>query len=232
MSKKLGILGGMGPEATASLFERIVKKTPAKSDQEHIDITIFNDPSIPDRTSFLLGCEGAEDFTVPLKIKIKQLEELGCEVIAIPCSTSHVRYNSIASTLTKATLLHMPRIAAHAAKRLGAISAGILATDGTIQFELYQNALLEANIHPSIPSQETQEQVMEIIYSYVKAGKTVPEELKANVLSELQKKGCDSVILGCTELSVIGLPKKWGNLNVIDALDELAQACVDACTQA
>ena len=66
MQKNLGIIGGMGPEATCVLFERVIKGTDAKRDQDHINITILNDPSIPDRTAFLLKEEGAQDFTAPI----------------------------------------------------------------------------------------------------------------------------------------------------------------------
>ncbi len=229
MQKDLGIIGGMGPEATCVLFERIIKGTDAKRDQDHINITILNDPSIPDRTAFLLKKEGAQDFTIPIKEKARQLEALGCEVIAIPCSTSHVLLDDIRTALDHAQLLDMPKLAAASAKRTDASRTGILATDGTVRFGLYEQALRAEGITTVLPSPPIQQKVMAIIYDHVKAGRAVPDGLLDDIFADLEAQGCDTAILGCTELSVIGIPPIVRGIHVIDALSSLAEGCVAAC---
>lgn len=229
MQKNLGIIGGMGPEATCVLFERIIKRTDAERDQDHINITILNDPSIPDRTAFLLKEEGAEDFTAPIKEKARQLEVSGCDVIAIPCSTSHVLLDDIRTAVDHAQILDMPKLAAVTAKKTGASRAGILATDGTVRFGLYEQALRAEGITAILPSPATQEKVMAVIYDHVKAGHPAPEDLLDDIFADLKAQGCDTAILGCTELSVIDLPESVKGICIIDALNSLAEGCVDAC---
>lgn len=227
--EKLGILGGMGPEATASLFSRIVSFTDAATDQEHLDITILNDPSIPDRTAHLLGKPDSADFTVPLQKLAAQLEDAGCTVIAMPCSTAHVLIDAIAAPLARARILNMPRLTAKAVKASGAQKTAILATDGTVRFGLYEQALADEGLISYLPSPPTQADVMAVIYDHVKAGVPTPRTLISSIFSELEREGCDAAILGCTELSVIDIPPALGAVSVIDALDVLARESVRAC---
>lgn len=227
--EKLGILGGMGPEATAALFSRIVRATDAPTDQDHLDITILNDPSIPDRTAFLLGKPGSADFTVPLRALAAQLESDGCTVIAMPCSTAHVLIDEISAPLERARILNMPLLTAKAVAEAGARKTAILATDGTVRFGLYEDALKGVGCAAHLPSPATQADVMAVIYDFVKSGTPVPDALIASIFAELEEAGCDAAILGCTELSVIGIPAVLGSVRVIDALDVLAFESVRAC---
>jgi len=89
--KVVGILGGMGPEATVDLFMKIIKATPAKKDQDHLRIMIDNNPKIPDRTLAILG-RGKSPLK-QLQETLHNLERAGAEVIAIPCNTAHYYYN-------------------------------------------------------------------------------------------------------------------------------------------
>ena len=89
--KKLGIIGGLGPMATAYFLERVTQMCDAKKDQEHIQIVLISNPAIPDRTKFLLG--ESNNSPLPLIIKsAEQLRTMGAEVIAIPCITAHCYY--------------------------------------------------------------------------------------------------------------------------------------------
>lgn len=227
--RKLGILGGMGPEATAALFDRIIRFTDAPTDQDHIDTVVLSDPSIPDRTAFLLEKPGSADFTIPLRKLVAQLESLGCSVIAMPCSTAHVLIGEISSPLKSAEILNMPLLTARAVKEAGAQKTAILATDGTVRFGLYEAALSEEGLEAYLPSPVTQADVMACIYDYVKAGVPVPEEVIVRIFAELTREGCDAAILGCTELSCMGLPESVDGIRVVDALDVLARESVRAC---
>ena len=229
MKKRLGIMGGVGPAATARLFTRVVNLTKAACDQEHVDVLLRNCPTIPDRTAFLLGKEGAQDF-VPVMSRIAmELEGAGCEVLAMPCNTAHARISSIAKPLTRACFVDMPNETAAFARSLGCTQVGILATDGTLAAGVYDKALARQDIRAAHPSESAQVRVMSIIYDDVKAGRAVPEGKFEGVCRELVEGGCDGLILGCTEFSVIDAPVRFAGVPVIDALDVLAWRCVQEC---
>lgn len=226
---KLGIIGGLGPAATVRLYERIVELTDADCDQEHLDITIFNRPQIPDRTAYLLGKPGAPSFVPPMQRAASQLEGLGCEVLCTPCNTAHSRYDDITSVLESANFVHMPREAALFAARIGCTKVGIMATDGAVTAGVYQDAAKRANIACEVPDEQGQRTVMSIIYDDVKAGRPVDFARFEGVVAQLAARGCDGVILGCTELSCVGSPTRIDGVAVVDALDVLAWRCVQEC---
>ncbi|MFR3272615.1 MAG: aspartate/glutamate racemase family protein [Slackia sp.] len=128
--KKLGIIGGLGPAATASLFMRIIDHTDAKTDQDHLDITILNRPQIPDRTAFILG-KSEESYIPAVREAAFELERMGCEVICMPCVTGHYRSEETFGGLTGAHVVHMPLEAARYLAREGKRVVGVMATDGT-----------------------------------------------------------------------------------------------------
>lgn len=228
--EKLGIIGGMGPAATARLFARVVDFTDAACDQDHLDVTVLNRPSVPDRTAYLLGRDGARPFVPVLQDMARTLEDGGCTVLGMPCNTAHARIDEVASVLSRARIVNMPReAAAFAAKTLGCARVGVLATDGTLAARVFQCALEEAGAQTEVPDADFQKRVMRVIYDYVKAGWQVPEDLFESVLDHLAERGCDGFILGCTELSLLGMPARYDGRPVVDALDVLAWRCVREC---
>lgn len=227
--EKLGIIGGLGPAATARLMTRIVDFTDAARDQDHLDITVLNRPWIPDRTAYLLGRPGAASFIEPMRKAALELEAAGCGVLCTPCNTAHSRLADIAAPLRAARFAHMPQETADFAARLGCGRVAVLATDGTRAAGVYDRALEAAGIQTVWPDAAGQREVMSIIYDEVKAGlANGPEHVEA-VCSALASAGCDGIILGCTELSVVDCPRRLAGVPVVDALDVLAWRCVQAC---
>lgn len=226
---RLGILGGMGPAATARLFTRVVDLTQAACDQEHIEVTLLNRPGVPDRTSYLLGKPGARNFIPVLQEMALELEAAGCGVLAMPCNTAHTRLPEIASVLTSARFVDMLGETVLLTSRLGCSRVGVLATDGTLSTEAYQSAFAQAGLETVIPQGSLQETVMSIIYDDVKAGLPVPARKMEGVLDALACEGCDGVVLGCTELSVVDVPTTYRGMPIVDALDVLAWRCVQEC---
>ena len=227
--EKLGIIGGLGPAATARLFSRIVEYTAVERDQDHLDVTVMNRPSIPDRTAYLLGRPGAASFVEPMREAACELEGAGCTVLATPCNTAHARLDEIAAPLAAARILNMPAAAAAFARGLGCERVGVLATDGALASGVHQRALASEGIEAVVPSEVVQRQVMSIIYDDVKAGRAVAPEKVENVCQALTDAGCDGIMLGCTELSLLGISRRIGAVCVIDALDVLAWSCVSEC---
>lgn len=226
---RLGIIGGLGPAATARLFAQIVEYTDAACDQEHLDVTILNRPHIPDRTAYLLGKPGAQSFVEPMQEAARELEAAGCGVLATPCNTAHARLDEIASVLGRSHFVDMPASAAAFASDLGCTRVGVLATDGALATGVYQRALGAAGIESMLPDEAVQAKVMSIIYDDVKAGRVADAEKVDNVCDALTDAGCNGIMLGCTELSLLGLPRMRGGACIVDALDVLAWKCITEC---
>lgn len=222
----LGILGGMGPMATAYLLELIIQMTDAKTDQEHLDVIVLNNPRVPDRTAYIL------DRTKPSPLPVLQgmaqtLEGLGAGVLCAPCVTSHYFYSQLAGCV-KVPLLHMVKETARELQEAQVRKAGILATTGTVRMELFQNALESQGIDWALPGDHGQELVMSLIYDDIKAGLPANMGKFRRVSEELFDQGCDCLILGCTELSLVKKVTPLGH-GYLDALEVLSKRCVEAC---
>lgn len=227
MEKKvLGIIGGVGPLATMLLGETIVRRTKAYTDQEHLHFIIDNDTRIPDRTEYIL--DHTKPNPVPVMVEdAKKLASAGADMICIPCNTAHRFYDDLQEN-SPIPVLHMIRETAKKARLLNAKRVGVLATIGTLTSNLYQEALIEEGIEPVIPDKAMQQELMTVIYDYVKAGKHVTREVWQPVESAMKEANCDYIILGCTELSVVRRELSLDN-SYIDALVVLADCAITSC---
>ena len=181
MSKKvIGILGGMGPLATADLFQKITLHTVAACDQAHPRVCIDSNTDIADRTAALL--HGGED-PLPEMIKsAKRLESIGADFLIMPCNTAHNYYEQVCEAVT-IPVLHMIALTRDALKARGVKCAGLLATDGTPD------------------SADDQAAVMDVIYNGVKAGDLTHDVAAFRAACKhLLTRGAEVLILGCTEL--------------------------------
>lgn len=225
MLKKLGVIGGMGPEATSFFYARIIARTKAVSDQEHIDMVILSHATMPDRTHAILTGE-KETFLKAVTKDARDLEKLGVGNIAIPCNTSHYFLREIQAA-TKVPIINMVEesvryvIDAHPNVK----KIGIMGTDGTIQAGTYHRACERREIAAVVPHQETQRDVMSLIYDDIKGGKTGDRSKFDRAYEDLMSQGCDAVILACTEISVF---KEYYPVpaNCIDAMDVLVRESI------
>jgi len=166
--KVIGILGGMGPLATADLFQKITLHTAAACDQAHPRVCIDSNTNIADRTAALLH-SGADP--VPEMVKSAQrLASIGADFLIMPCNTAHNFYDAVASSVS-IPVLHMIAITRDALKARGIKCAGLLATDGTVQTGIYQRTFAGSGVDLLTPDDPAdQAAVMDIIYNGVKAG--------------------------------------------------------------
>ncbi len=222
MERTIGILGGMGPLATAELFRRIVEKTPAKRDQDHPRIIIYNNPKIPDRTAFILG--RGPDPRPELIDSARKLESWGADFIIMPCNTAHFFADTIQRAI-RIPLVSMIEETAERVKGMGLRKAGLLATDGTIKGLIYHRALLKRGVSIAVPGKKDQRLVMKAIYEGIKAGNLeLGRELLLKVAGKLQRRS-DVIIAGCTEVSVALKPEDL-SVPLIDPLDVIAEKAV------
>lgn len=223
--KIIGILGGMGPEATIDLFHKIIKFTPAEKDQEHLRIIIDNNPKIPDRTAAILG--KGEDPLPALQETAQNLEKAGADFIIIPCNTAHYFLPSIQKSVKIPILNIIEETAKETQKKIPSIKkVGLLASIGTYKTKIYHQYFKKYNIEVIFPEEKDKEEVMKVIYA-VKAG-DLSIEVKGNILKIAQKlvdKGAEAIIAGCTEIPLL-LKKGDVSVPIIDPTQALAKAAV------
>ncbi|MBO1680246.1 aspartate/glutamate racemase family protein [Bittarella massiliensis (ex Durand et al. 2017)] len=224
--KILGVVGGLGPLATACFMRRCVEMTDAESDQEHLEIALLSRPSTPDRTAYILDCSQPNPLPA-LADAVKTLEGLGAGCIAIPCVTAHYFFDAL-QQVAGVPILNALEEAALCLQREGVSKVGILATEGTIRTGLLQKAFAHRGITSVMPDWANQRRVMDIIYRHVKAGRPVDAIAFAQVSDGLWQKGCQQILLGCTELSVVR-DELHLDSRYLDVLDVLARASVLAC---
>lgn len=231
MKKTVGVLGGMGPEATARFFYLLTQLTPAERDQDHLSVLIFSEPSIPDRTAHIL--KGAPS-PLPALIKTAQrLQAAGADLIAIPCNTAHYFYEEIRASVSIPILHIIEETALQARKEVCRretrqdARVAILATQGTLASGLYQRGLEKYQIGPWVPSEEIRHLIqhsIERIKAKSPRGETV-REVNRIIRQLVDEAAIEGVILGCTELGLLE-PDLDPVVPILDSLKILAQATV------
>lgn len=228
MKKSIGILGGMGPMATADLFRKITALTDADGDGGHIRVYIDSNSSIPDRTAAIL--RGGEDPVPAMADSLRKLELCGADCVIMPCNTAHYFLPRLAA-LTKLPFLSMIEAAARACRaRFPGRTAAVLATAGTLSAGLYQEALAAEGVPFLLPDETERAALMEVIYQGVKAGAPPERYRKAflSVTEGLAARGAEVFLPACTELPLavqaLGL-----ELPQVDPTEELAKAAIRFC---
>ncbi len=224
--KKLGVIGGLGPMATAYFLQLLVQMTEARTDQEHIEVLLHSKPQIPDRTRFILG-QSRED-PLPQMVEIgRELAGQGAELIAVPCVTAHYFQKKLEDSIG-IPVVDTIRETALSLKAAGVTKAGILATDGTIESGLFQRAFAGEGISAMLPDRAGQQAVMQIIYQNVKAGQPVDSAAFWRVAEGLFGQGAPAVLLACTELSLVKRDFGLGE-GFLDVMEVLARKAVLIC---
>ncbi len=228
MEKKvLGVLGGMGPAASARFYTLLTDFTHAERDGEHMRILIRSYPDIPDRTEFILGKSNES----PLREMWQGALELaasGAQVIALPCNTAEYFYNDIQS-LCPVPIISAVQASAEAAAARKIKRLGIMATAGSVKAQVYQNALEAMGIEWALPDDDEQHVITDTIYGRLKRNLSVDKSSFCRIADSFLERGCDSIVLGCTELSLIPMGESFQKYNFIDSLSALAEKCVLTC---
>ena len=230
MENFFSIIGGMGTEATETFIHILNEKTPASKDQDYLNYILVNHATIPDRTAYILDHSKPNPF-IPLSEDIKQQSTLGPDFFAIPCNTAHYFYDDL-QALTDVPILHMPleTVKEIKVKFPNAKKVGLIATQGTLHDGIYDQPIIDAGYELVKPEEDdiVAKQTMELIYDYIKEKNEVNADLYHEILNEMvNERGCDVVILGCTELSVAEERAGSEGFNVLDAQTVLAEHCID-----
>lgn len=216
----IGVLGGMGPEASAEFHRELIRRTPAETDQEHHRILVLDDPHIPDRTAFLLG--SGDDPRPALCARVRELEQFGADLIAIPCNTAHAFWDEMQAAVS-IPVMHIVETTV-ASIPAGTGTVAILATRGTLATGLYAAALASAGLGALMPEEAVQQRVDAVIEG-AKRGRErgrLAAELEA-VCRIVHRDGADAAILGCTELGMQAADRE-SHLALYDSVVTLAEA--------
>ncbi|MDC4505727.1 amino acid racemase [Acinetobacter baumannii] len=200
MNKPIGILGGMGPQATVDAMSKIIKNTMAKCDQEHIPVITVSIPDIPDRTESILNHNDKPFKKMSEYLKILENADVGC--IIIPCNTAHFWFDQLQER-THTKMISIVESAVKHIEKTDTREVCILATSATISTQLYQNKFSENNMKFSTPSSEIQQKIMDSIYKYKSGNYEESKEIINQVINLYGLNSDRKFLLACTELPLI-----------------------------
>lgn len=200
-AKTVGVIGGLGPVATLDFFDRILKRTRAVREQEHLRLIIDNNTKIPDRNMHMRG-EGPSP-AAALASSARGLEQAGAEFIVMACNTAHAWEADIRAAIS-VPFLSMIDATVKETASLRPEAVGVLAGDACVAAQLYQHALEKAGVKYIMPDAGAQKSLMELIYR-VKAGDTgeTVRRSAATIARKLEARGAEVIIAGCTELPIV-----------------------------
>ena len=223
--KRLGILGGMGPAASAEFVTRLIKQTPATCDQEHMPFVLWNEPRIPDRSTSMQA--GNNQPLLWLLQGIQALKTVGCDHIVIPCNSAHYWYDDMAKMGVPIT--HIVDSIADELRKLGLKNAtvGVMGTQGTIEYGLYQSRLEQQGWTCIVPDRAEMDFFVQPAIDFIKAGKIQESQvLLMKVIHSLIDRGAEAIVLGCTELPLsIGIAKEE-HIPIVNSIDSLVEAAL------
>ena len=224
--KMLGVLGGMGPLASAHFMVRLTQLTPAARDQDHVPAVLWSDPRVPDRT--VADPTGEADPLPWLLRGIDGLESAGCGAIAIPCNTAHRWYEAMRAH-ARVPVLHIVDAAAAALRgmRTGSARIGVMATQAALGMRLYQDRLGALGWDCLVPSQDEMDRLVSPAIALVKLNRMADAYAPViQVVQSLAARGATSVVLGCTEIPLAIQAGHAPDLPIVDTVDTLARAAI------
>ena len=229
--KTIGILGGMGPEATLDCFGKIIKNTAAKTDREHIRVVIDSNPGIPDRIAAILA--DGQSPVPALVAGCRGLEKAGADFIIIPCVTVHFFLSEIQAESSLPILSIIDEVAETVRREIPETrTIGLMGTIATVESGLFQKRLAEENIHTLLPDSAVQAKIIDAIKDIKD---TRPSRTKSEITNDLieaarslidkKPEGARAIIAGCTEIP-LALGQKHLPVPYFDSLTILARAAI------
>lgn len=200
-TKSAGAIGGLGPAATLDFFERILRKTRAVRDQDHVRLIIDNNTRIPD---LALSAQGKGPSSGPaLGAAAKALQTAGADFIVMACNTAHAYEADIRAAIS-VPFINMIEETTAVVADMGAERAGVLAAEPCLAARLYQDGLKKRGVEPVLLNADSQRTLNELIYR-IKSGDTgdTVRRSMATLAKRLEAQGAEVIIAGCTEVPLV-----------------------------
>ena len=219
----VGVIGGMGPDATVDFMARVLALTPASGDHDHIRMLVDQDPKIPNRQRAILGTGKSPG--PRLAAIASRLEACDCDFLVMPCNTAHVFLDDILAA-TRIPFLSIVDVTMARVRESGSRRAGLLATAACLEAGIYQDAIQATGVEPVIQSRSELADLT-LAIGRIKTGDH-GDEVRGEVrrlASALVERGAESIILACTELPIV-LDAGDVDVELISSNELLAKATV------
>jgi len=210
--RRVGIIGGMGPEATVALMQRVIALVPAQDDADHVPLIVDQNTQVPSRIAYLIEGRG-EDPGPVLVGMARRLEAAGAEAVAMPCNTAHHWAGEIAGTVGVPFLDMVGMTLAQVPGRVGVLASPAVRIAGVYA------ARREGVVHHA-----EEGALLDLIRRVKREGAT--EGARAEFARLVKGLGTERVIVACTEFSLLAGAAPDG-VEVVDSLDVLARAIVE-----
>ena len=223
--KKIGIIGGMGPESTISLMQKIFEITDAKNDQEHVPLLVDNNTQVPSRIDFIINENGLNPLPVLLKMA-KALEKSGAEALAMPCNTAHIFEEEIRASISIPFISIVEEaISFLNTMKISETRIGIFASPAVKITRLFEAALNRNNMTAVYVGEN---KLLLSLINKIKAKEELPTDLLEKLTVQISKEEIDFTLISCSEFSVISnIVSQYFKNPVVDTLDILATKIVN-----
>ncbi len=226
-NKTIGVLGGMGPEASSNLYAKIIKyaqqKYGAVQDFDYPPIIIYSLP--------LLGFDETgivdEDLVRKQLIKgVKKLESAGCELIIVACNTVHSYYKEMQSSV-KVPIFNIIEETKKRVVEFGYKKVGLFASESTNKLKLYQKKFIDANIEVISPNSDQQKMLNQVI-EHVMGGNQKTDDIifLKDIARDYIKQGAEAIVMGCTEIP-LAINQTHTDIKLFDTIEIIVQCAVD-----
>ena len=228
MIKRLGVLGGMGPAASAEFMIRLVAQTAAKRDQDHIPTILWSDTSVPDRSTSM---RNGDDKPLPyLLAGIQGLVLAGCNLIVIPCNTAHLWFKEMEKQASwNAKIVHIVDSVADALRDVNVVNSkiGVMGTQATVELGLYQYRLNKLGWDCIVPTKLEMDTLVQPAIDLIKANQIeTAHSMLMTVIHSLISRGAKAVVLGCTEIPLSVREDRLQDTPIINSIDSLVKSAI------
>lgn len=214
----LGVLGGLGPEASTNFMATVIERTPADRDQDHVEMVVYNDPKIPDRNEAIRG--NGESPLPRLQRNANRLEQAGVDLIVIASNTTHYYHNDV-EAVVDIPVPNMIEITAEHISNLNVSEVGVLTTTTARETKLYESAL---GSETDVTYPDQMDTLMNAIYAHKSGEIDKSQVLFDSVVGDFLTDGPDAAVLGCTEFSTL----QWSySVPAIDPVKCLSDYCIE-----
>ena len=225
MIKRLGILGGMGPAASAEFYRRLTDLTPATNDQDHIPCVIWSDPTVPDRSTSLINRDDLP--WEKLKRGIQGLKNADCDLVVIPCNTAHFWYDRLVAL--GVPIIHIIDSVVDELRSQGVNSGtiGIIGTAATMRLGLYQHHLRKMGYSCITPGSHDMDKLVQPAIDCIKANDlSTAHDLLMQAINNLHAWNVNAIVLGCTEIPLAIKDSQSRGKPLVNSIDSLVKSAI------